>query len=215
MEQDTGFGGNGVAADQNCVRDGPFRKGAWSRVRPNNPPFGQDCLTRNFNGIPPEEIDVMEVLNIDDFTAFELTLRGGLHDNVHCRIGEVGDTMCSRESASAPEFFLHHSFIDKIWDDWQKKSSAHKYAYFPTVQPDMIGTNLRGVELIGLSNQPGDVSVEYEPFKPQEEIRKKVAGKKHFTHLGLCIRDILQWAHILLNSLFHFSRFPSLPSFSL
>jgi len=171
--KDTGFGGNGVGTDQNCVLDGPFRKGAWSRVRPDNPPPGPDCLTRSFSGTAPAEADVMEVLNFDDFTMFEFGLRSTLHDNVHCQIGA---TMCTREAASAPEFFLHHSFIDKLWDDWQKKSMAHKYAYFPMVQEDMPGTDLRPARLIDLSNQPGGVSVEYEPFKPEEEIRANLAG---------------------------------------
>ena len=111
---DTGFGGDGVDADRKCVHDGPFRKGAWSRVRPPNPLPGPDCLTRNFNGNPPDEIDLIEVLNITDFTEFELALRVELHDNVHCQIGAI---MCTAESASAPEFFLHHTFIDKIWED--------------------------------------------------------------------------------------------------
>ena len=171
-DSETGFGGDGADAD-NCVLDGPFRKGVWKRTRPAGA-TGPDCLTRNFNGNPPEEIDVMEVLDNNDFTEFEQRLRRALHDNVHCRINGV---MCSNESASAPEFFLHHTFIDKIWDDWQKKSSAHKYAYFPTVLQDMPGTNLRPAKLIDLSNQPGGVSVEYEAFEPQEQIRKKVAGK--------------------------------------
>ena len=170
----TGFGGDGVD-DQTCVLDGPFRKGAWSRVRPDNAHRGPDCLTRSFSGNPPEEIDVMRVLNMDDFTEFELALRVELHDNVHC---QIHGTMCSPEAASAPEFFLHHAFIDKIWDDWQSKSSVHKDAYFPTVREDMPQTNLRPAELIDLSNQPGGVSVEYEPFKPAEEIRRKVKGEK-------------------------------------
>ena len=86
--------------------------------------------------------------------------------------------MCSNESASAPDFFLHHGFIDKIWDDWQKQSSAHKYAYFPTVEENMPGTGLRPTELIDLSNQPGGVSVEYEPYEPQERIRSILRGTK-------------------------------------
>lgn len=86
--------------------------------------------------------------------------------------------MCSQESASAPEFFLHHGFIDKIWDDWQKKSLAHKYAFFPTVQENMTGTDLTPVELIDLSTQPGGVSAEYEPYKPEQKIRAELAGKK-------------------------------------
>ena len=189
---ETGFGGDGVDSEQDCVLDGPFKRGAWNRVRPDNPPSGPDCLTRSFNedpnDRPPGEAEVMEVLNIsvDRFTDFEHALRDELHDNVHC---QISGTMCTHESASAPEFFLHHSFIDKIWDDWQKKSSAHKYAFFPTVREDMPGTNLRPAALIDLSNQPGDVRVEYEPFKPEEEIRKKLAGKKPLMHLELCITN--------------------------
>lgn len=47
--------------------------------------------------------------------------------------------MCDHNSANAPEFFLHHCFIDKIWADWQEKSAQHLEAYF---------TNLRsGIQL--------------------------------------------------------------------
>ena len=136
-----------------------------------------------------------------------------MHDNVHCQIGA---TMCTREAASALEFFLHHTFIDNIWDDWQKKSSAHKNAYFPTVRDYMPETSLRPAQLIDLSNQPGGVSIEYEPFEPEEEIRKKVAGKKPFMHLGLCIRDTFKWASIPTTQLLHcyFPSFPSLYLFS-
>ena len=174
----TGFGGNGADHD-NCVLDGPFRKGAWKRVRPDNPPpFSRqlpDCLTRSFRGEPPGEIELMKVLYFDDFNNFEPDLRVRLHGNVHCYIH---GTMCDRQSASAPEFFLHHGFIDKIWDDWQKKSSDHKEAYFPTIDEIMPGTDLRPEQLIDLSNQPGGVSVEYEPFKPQEKIGSQIPGKK-------------------------------------
>lgn len=69
---------------------------------------------RKFNGNPPEEIDVIRVLDMDNFTQFELALRGVLHNNVHCGIGA---TMCDSEAASAPEFFLHRAFINKIWND--------------------------------------------------------------------------------------------------
>ena len=72
---DTGFGGDGVDADQNCVLDGPFRKGDWNRVK-------LDCVMWNCNENPPEEIVVIRAMNKDDFTEFERTLRGPLHDNV-------------------------------------------------------------------------------------------------------------------------------------
>ena len=189
----TGFGGGGSGTD-NCVLDGPFRKGVWKRVRPDGA-TGTDCLARDFRGSPPDEIDVMELLNIDDFEQFESTLRGPLHDNVHCQIGA---TMCTIEAASAPEFFLHHAFIDKIWDDWQKKSWANKNAYFPTVNSNMPKTQLRPAKLIDLSDQPGDVSVEYEPFKKEEVIRKKHAGKKPFVLVGFSTSFLISLSSLFL-----------------
>ena len=38
--------------------------------------------------------------------------------------------MCDHNSANAPEFFLHHCFIDKIWADWQEKGTSHLNAYY-------------------------------------------------------------------------------------
>lgn len=69
-----------------------------------------------------------------EFAEFELDLRANLHDTVHCR---VGGTMCAHNSANAPEFFLHHAFIDKIWADWQEKSTSHLYAYFDNLPDDL------------------------------------------------------------------------------
>ena len=84
--------------------DRPFRKGAWRRVRPDNARPGPDCLMRKFNRNPPEEICVIRVLDMDNFTEFERALRGVMHNNVHCGIGA---TMCHSEAASAPEIFLY------------------------------------------------------------------------------------------------------------
>ena len=48
----------------------------------------------------------------------------------------------------------------------------------------MSGTNLRAAALIDLSNQPGGVSIEYEPFKPEEETKANLVDKKPFMHLS-------------------------------
>ena len=45
--------------------------------------------------------------------------------------------MCAHNSANAPEFFLHHAFIDKIWADWQEKSTSHMFAYFDNLPDDL------------------------------------------------------------------------------
>ena len=156
---------------------------------PDNATPGPGYLMRKFNGNQPEEIDVIRVLDMDNFTEFELALRGVMHNHVQCGIGA---TMYDSEAALAPEFFLHHAFIDKIWDDWQSKRSAHKNAFFPTVKENMPETKLRPAELIDLSNQPGHVSFAYEPFKPEEEIRQKVEGRKTCMPLALYTTDTFQ-----------------------
>lgn len=103
-------------------------------------------------------------INPVNFTDFELLLRLNLHDVVHCLIG---GTMCSVDAALAPEFFLHHGFVDKIWDDWQKKSDAHLNVFFPTINEVMPGTQVLPREVVSLSSQPGGVGAEYQqPTSP-------------------------------------------------
>ena len=159
----TGFGGDGVDPTA-CVQTGPFRQSEWRLVPPPTgslPEPGPRCLERMFNGNPPDSVAVQKVLQISagNFSDFELVLRVNLHDVVHCLID---GTMCSIDSAAAPEFFLHHGFIDKIWGDWQKKSDAHRNAFFPLVNVVMPGTQLLPKDVIDLSLQPGGVRVEYQ-----------------------------------------------------
>lgn len=45
-----------------------IRKGAQGRVGPDNARPGPDCLMQKFNVNPPEEIDVIRFMNMDNFT---------------------------------------------------------------------------------------------------------------------------------------------------
>ena len=175
---DTGFGGNGVGFTA-CVQTGPFREREWSLVplpvgAPSQP--GPRCLARMFKGNPPDTVAVQEVLKTAavNFSDFELMLRVNLHDLVHCLID---GTMCSLDSAAAPEFFLHHGFIDKLWDDWQKKSEAHKNAFFSTVNESMPGTQVLPREVIDISSQPGGVRVEYQATQNAASVLPLLRGK--------------------------------------
>lgn len=85
--------------------------------------------------------------------------------------------MASGDPASALEFFLHHGFIDKIWDDWQKESFDHKDAFFPTVDTHMPGSDVLPVELIDLSSQPGDVRVEYLSTNAEVQAQSRFRSK--------------------------------------
>jgi hypothetical protein len=105
----SGFGGNG-SPPGSCVRTGPFRQGVWELAPSAAPPL---CLKRGFNDNPPDSADLTQLLNIlpTEFVSFESSLRSSFSDYVHCLIG---GTMCSKDSASAPEFVLVHGIIDKV-----------------------------------------------------------------------------------------------------
>ena len=62
---------------------------------------------------------IMDNANVSHFERFQFLLRFEFHDLVHC---VIDGTMCTPDSASAPEFFLHHGFVDKIW--WVGKDKA-------------------------------------------------------------------------------------------
>lgn len=80
----------------------------------------------------PSKQEVDQALTIDEYDSgdwdedvksFRNILEGwwyapGLHNRVH---GWVGGSMGPGTSPSDPIFFLHHSNVDRIWDDWQKK----------------------------------------------------------------------------------------------
>ena len=153
------FGGNGVPGGS-CVRTGPFRQGVWSLPAS----AGGGCLTRDFSRrTPPDAIAVRNLTssnsNPADFFNFEVALRLYFHDEVHCIIG---GTMCSFDSAAAPEFFLHHGFVDKIWWDWQKLSPAHKFnTYFVNQTERIPSTPYRSKAFLDLNNQPDCVCADY------------------------------------------------------
>ena len=116
-------------------------------------------------GNPPDCIAVHKCLRIfsHKFAEFESTLRDTLHNNMHCRIGGKGGTMCSKQSANAPEFLLHHAFTDKLWADWQKKETRYKNAYFRgNIYLYGITPRLRPQNVLDLSKQPGGVCVIYD-----------------------------------------------------
>jgi len=153
-----GFGSNGRYDRDGCVYGGPFAEHQWSLTN-------GECLKRNFNGNPPDCIAIHKCLRIfsHKFTQFESTLRDNLHNNMHCRIGGKGGTMCSKLSANAPEFLLHHAFTDKLWADWQKKETRYKNAYFRgLIYLYGVTPRLKPQDVMDLSRQPGGVCVIYD-----------------------------------------------------
>ncbi len=78
---------------------------AWGVTR--GPNFNPDDL--------PNMQDVQTVQNMSTFPAFQKTLER-IHGWVH---NAVGGTMATSASPADPLFWLHHAFIDKLWEDWK------------------------------------------------------------------------------------------------
>ena len=64
------------------------------------------------------------------------TFRRGMeahHGTTHCWIGSV---MCDpATSPKDPSFFLHHGFMDKLWQEWEDKGSSAQSAFMLTTMP--------------------------------------------------------------------------------
>lgn len=174
----SGLGGDGVPPSL-CIQDGVFREDLWNKTN------GQ-CLRRRFNGFTPDAVDVFLVMEqpatIDGFKSFEVGLRVDLHNEVHCQID--GD-MCEITAAEAPEFFLHHGFIDRIWSDWQNRGPDYLTIFFANLTDPMEGTEYSPRDFIDNRNLPnvespeGKTCISYEaPLVPvYQEVWKLLRGK--------------------------------------
>ncbi len=74
--------------------------------------------------------------------------------------------MCSEYASVAPEFFLHHAFLDKVWYTWQQHSTACMKARFSHLTRKM--TKFRcpdsQKDLLDSSKLPGQISVTYTDY---------------------------------------------------
>eukprot|EP00457_Paulinella_chromatophora_P003929 gb/GEZN01003938.1/.p1 GENE.gb/GEZN01003938.1/~~gb/GEZN01003938.1/.p1 ORF type:complete len:499 (-),score=46.36 gb/GEZN01003938.1/:518-2014(-) len=143
-------GGNGSPT---CVSTGPFASPGWATT-------ASACLHRNFNGNMPAYPLLATVLGVGSgaYTTFSSQLEG-IHNTPHVRIA---GTMVTAESPQAPEFFLHHGMIDRMWGEWQKLSASHLASYafaLDTPMPYAMGTTPRQVR--DLSDQKGCIKVRY------------------------------------------------------
>ena len=150
-----GLGGNGVSPF-NCVMDGSFKKGEYSLPQS----AGGNCLKRHFNyscNLPNAE-QAKKVLKEANYTVFSDTIFVGLHLIFHKCIG------ASQYFKTAPynlEFWLHHSFLDKLWVEWEKNNKGSKRG-LSRIRYLMYGTIHYPLEYLDEKHLPGDVKVLYE-----------------------------------------------------
>ncbi|KAJ9058826.1 hypothetical protein DSO57_1022098 [Entomophthora muscae] len=116
------MGGNGGAG--RCVRDGPFAY--WTVGYPEN-----HCLKRDYDQgrrlspfSSPESI--LLDINTRSFSAFSMQFEIK-HGRPHTNIGGNGVDFSQMHSPNDPLFYLHHAFVDLIWDKWQQRHPDSLY----------------------------------------------------------------------------------------
>ena len=72
--------------------------------------------------------------------------------------------MCTGYAANAPEFFLHHAFLDNIWYRWQEKSLVCKQAYYGKSPRNLLDSPFTSNDFIDSSDQGEYVKVKYDDF---------------------------------------------------
>ena len=159
---DHGLGGDGNPFANFCVETGPFSKDRWQLLRS----VGGGCLKRVFSYecLTGSTHHVKRTLAqpVEEFFKFEETIRYVYHYEIHEFIG--GTMLESTTSANAPEVVLHHSFLDKLWLQWQKKGSDYKYVYFSKSRRKLPQSEYYAWQWLDSNNLPDQVKVLYEDW---------------------------------------------------
>jgi tyrosinase len=139
------MGGDGDAAQGHRVVSGPFAYSTKKfRIRIWDKASGDAGLLREFGTDPtaflPTPTQVASALTKTPYSpatnSWEKTSEGGLHNPVH---RWVGGNMGDASSPNDPIFFLHHCYIDLLWEKWRKQH--------PTSDPYLPASGTPGYDL--------------------------------------------------------------------
>ncbi|PGH13112.1 hypothetical protein AJ79_03819 [Helicocarpus griseus UAMH5409] len=131
-----GFGGNGNGAD-GCIADGPFAN-YTNHIGPNYT-FTDNCINRYVddeisNWTSQSEVD--KCLHETEWDAAWNCIHLNPHDGGHAGVGGAPGHRVA--SPGDPLFYLHHTWLDKVWWDWQKLDKEVRTTTIsgPNVMPD-------------------------------------------------------------------------------
>ena len=118
-----------------------------------------------YTGRMPSVVDVHCTLRLtsERFKIFEDKIRGFYHNELHCCIQ---GTMELPSASNTPEFLLHHTFMDKLWYDWQNKGPEYRMKIEDNLTSRLKGSHYKVGQFMD-PNHLGysDTSVHYrDPF---------------------------------------------------
>jgi len=173
----------GTSSFPSCVSDGAFQP-------PWLPPTGDPltCHKRNFVQTPmPTGTIINTALNLpatgsgtNYYNDFSFQLESLIHNTAHTNIG--GD-MATMLSPREPAFFLHHGYIDQLWDRWQRKSDIHLNVYCSGCDKDDSLPHIVG-------STPGTIRDNFDlklMGVKYVNIKSNVNGPGHLTPFPLCL----------------------------
>ncbi|KAJ9082687.1 hypothetical protein DSO57_1002204 [Entomophthora muscae] len=112
------MGGRGNPNADFCLQDGPFAN--WTTNFPN-----RHCLRREYDQGPkvsplPTPESIILDLNEERFSDFAVQLEIK-HGYPHASVGGDAGDLLAMHSPNDPLFYLHHTFIDMLWYQWQQR----------------------------------------------------------------------------------------------
>ena len=150
------LGGDGDAAQNNRVQSGSFAFATGQfDIRVWDEGTGDQGLRREFGDDAtawlPDASDIAAGIGRTPYwpgaASFERVAEGVLHNPVH---RWIGGNMAEATSPNDPVFFLHHAFLDLLWERWKLQH--------PTIDPYLPTTSSQGLGLDAtlVFNAPGN-----------------------------------------------------------
>ncbi|VUC32084.1 unnamed protein product [Clonostachys rosea] len=141
-----GFGGDGRESD-GCITDGPFAN--YTNALGPGYLITDHCIDRNISDSASEFSDQSQVDKCYEYDTWEEAwpcIEALPHNGGHSGVGlEMANPI---SSPGDPIFYLHHTWLDKVWWDWQAKD-------LPSRLKAMGGTNVQTSNGTFAPNVPG------------------------------------------------------------
>jgi tyrosinase len=110
-------------------------------------------ISRNLGGTLGSSADIDSMMPLTSFLPSTWEAKTVTNTNFSKRLeywhdlghGFVGGTMNQQASPRDPVFYLHHGFIDKLWQGWEEKEASNKSSFsftslihYPSINPNNI-----------------------------------------------------------------------------
>lgn len=129
-----GFGGDGSGARNQCITTGPFAN--YTNALGPGYQVTDHCIDRRISdsaSAGSSQAQVDRCLAMRDFASAWPCIEGQPHAGGHAGVG--GQMQNGVSSPGDPLFYLHHTWLDKVFWDWQARDRSVRVA-------SITGTNV-------------------------------------------------------------------------